>query len=331
MLLLLLALLQQAPATPQAAPPAPKAEAPKPAPKPPQYKVAPEQIQHLGEVGPLEVRTLTYTLTNIGEKPLSFRISNNSPGTTMDDAPLKTPLAPKESRTLQMRIDPAGFVGYQRRAIRLEPDTKEEAYNFVFRADMTVRADLTVDAERKTLGGVAPHETPEIVFAFKRETGAPLDVKLEGTVSPYLDAEIEPQGTKAELRLTLRPSKLKHGQSAGLEILKVKTNAPLQPTFTLYLDWNLKRAVEVVPSRLVFDHPKDRFQSIELKSDKPFAIESVHFDGSVLSLTGQTQGTAKEHRLTFYRRSDKAPEGKLTLRIQGVAEEIEVPVLFRLP
>jgi hypothetical protein len=331
MLALILALLQQTPA-PQA--PAPTAPAPQAAPKPvppkPRYKVTPDQIQHLGSIGPREVRTLSYTITNEAKVPLSFRISNNSPGTTMDDAALKTPFAPGETRSLTMRIDPEGFVGYQRRAIKLEPQA-DEPYNFIFRADMTVRADLTVDAERKSMGAVAPYESPEAVFSFSRETGEPLEVKLETTPSPYLDAELEPKGAKAELRLTLRPNKLQHGQSAGLEILKVKTNAPLQPSFTLYLDWRLKRAVDVQPTRLVFGDPKERFESLELTSDKPFEIEGVDFDAKVLSLAGQTKGSAKAHRLTFYRRVDKASEGLLTIRIKGVAEPIALPVLLRLP
>ncbi len=332
-MLLLTLLLQQTPAAPQVPPqpPADATKAPKPAPRPARFKVAPDQIQHFGEIGPREVRTVTYALTNTAPVPMGFRISNNSPGTVMDDAPLKTPLAPGESRILTMRVDPTGFVGYQRRAIRLEPTSAEEPYNFVFRADMTVRPEVAVDAERKSLGSVAPHESPEAVFAFKRETGDPLEVTLDSKPSPYLDVELEPQGSKTDLRVTLRPSKLQHGQSAGLEVLKVKTNAPMQPTFTLYVEWRLKRPVEVNPSRLVFDQVKERFQSIELTSAKPFTIQEVQFDQAVLKLTGQTQGETTTHRLTFYRRVDKAADGKLSIKIKGVEEAVELPVLLRLP
>jgi hypothetical protein len=332
-MLLLTLLLQQTPAAPQASPqsPATTAPAPKPAPRPARFKVAPDQIQHFGEIGPREVRTVSYVLTNTAAVPMGFRISNNSPGTVMDDTPLKTPLAPGESRTLTMRVDPAGFVGYQRRAIRLEPTAADEPYNYVFRADMTVRPEVAVDAERKSMGSVASYESPEVVFTFKRETGDPLDVTLDCTPSPYLDVELEPHGSKTDLRVTLRPSKLQNGQSAGLEVLKVKTNGPLQPAFTLYLEWRIKRPVEVVPSRLVFDQVKDRFQSIELKGAAPFSIQDLEFDRSVLTLTGQTQGETTSHRLTFYRRVDKAPDGKLSIRIKGVSEAIELPVLFRLP
>lgn len=330
MLALLLAL--QTPQTVPAPAQAPAKAAPAPQPrKPPRFKVTPDTPQHFGSVGPTEKRSLSYVLTNQADVPMGFRISNNSPGTTMDDAALKTPLAPGESRTLTMHVDPTGFAGYQRRAVRLEPTLADEPYTFAFRVDMTIRPDLAVDAEKKTLGGVALHESPEAVFTFKRETGEPVELRLESDPSPYLDAEIEPQGPKAELRLTLRPGKLKKGQSSGLEILKVHTNAPLQPHFTLYLDWRLKLPVDLVPSRLVFDRKDDRFQSLELKSDKPFAVEAVDFDAQLLTLSGQTRGEGTTHRLTFYRRKDKAPDSTLRLRIKGVEETIEVPVLFRLP
>ena len=328
MLLSLLFALLQDPAAPAAQAPAP-AVAP-PAPRKYRFRVEPDTIQHFGEIGPRETRTVTCTVVNQSDKPLAFRLGDLAVGTTVDASALATPLAPGDRRTLTMTVDPSGFLGYQRRACRLEPDDPAEP-RFVWRVDMTVRPDLTVDATRKELGAVAAHESVESVFAFSRETGDPLELKLLTTPPPYLEAEVKTEGPKGELRLTLRAPMLKGGQAAGLEILKVATNAPLQKEFTLYLNWKLKRPVELEPARLAFDSLTERHASLTLKSDKPFRIESIDFDAKAYALAGQTYGEAKEHRITLYRKGIPKAESPLTLKLSGIAEPLVVPVLFKDP
>lgn len=332
---LLLALLQAptASAAPQAqaqAPaPAPAAQAPAPR-KTFRYRVEPDTILHWGEIGPREKRTATCTVVNQSDRPIAFKLGDLAVGTTVDASALATPLAPGDRRTLTLTVDPEGFVGYQRRAARLEPDDPAEP-RFVWRVDMTVRPDLTVDATRKELGAVAPHESVEAVFAFKRETGDPLELKLLTPLPPYLEAETAMQGPSGELRLTLRAPALKGGQASGLEILKVATNAPLQRQFLLYLSWKLKRPVELEPARLAFDSLKERHASLTLKSDKPFRIEALTFDRQAFELAGQTYGEAKEHRITLFRKGLPKPESPLTLRLSGHAEPLVVPILFKDP
>ncbi|HJV90825.1 MAG TPA: hypothetical protein VJ623_11010 [Holophagaceae bacterium] len=328
-LLLSLALLQApaAPPAPQAPPTAPAAPAP---PRKFRFRVEPDTLQHLGEVGPRELRTLTYEVVNQSDRPLTFTLGDLAVGTTVDAASLATPLAPGDHRRISMTINPEGWVGYQRRAARLEPDDPKEP-RFVLKADMTVRPDLTVDSVRKELGAVAAHESVESVFTFKRETGDPLELKLLTTPSPYLDADLTTKDGHGELRLTLRPSLLKGGQASGLEILKVATNAPLQREFVLYLGWRLKRPVELEPARIAFDSLTERHASLTLRGEKPFRIESIEFDHAAFELAGQTHGEATEHRITLYRKGTPKAEGSLTLRLSGVAEPLVVPVLFKDP
>ncbi|MBI3131809.1 MAG: hypothetical protein HYZ13_10830 [Acidobacteria bacterium] len=329
LLLLSLALLQAPVATPpQAAPPVAA-----PAPAPPRrfrFRVEPDTIQHLGEVGPREVRTLTYDVINQSDKPLAFKLGDLAVGTTVDASALATPLAPGDRRRISMTINPDGFVGYQRRAARLEPDDPAEP-RFVLKTDMTVRPDLTVDATRKELGAVAPHESVETAFAFKRETGDPLELKLLTTPSPYLDAELSTQAATGELRLTLRPNLLKGGQASGLEILKVATNSPHQREFLLYVSWRLKLPVELEPARLAFDSLKERHASLTLRGAKPFRIESIEFDHQAYELAGRTHGEAQEHRITLFRKGIPKAESPLTLRLSGVADPLVIPILFKDP
>lgn len=332
-LLLSLALLQAPVATPQAPPPAPAAQTPAAAPAPARkfrFRVEPDTIQHLGDVGPRELRTLAYEVINQSDKPISFTLGDLAVGTTVDAASLATPLAPGDRRKVIMTLNPEGWVGYQRRAARLEPDDPAEP-RFVLKVDMTVRPDLTVDATRKELGAVAAHESVETVFAFKRETGDPLELKLLTTPAAYLDADLSTHGGTGELRLTLRPALLKGGQAAGLEILKVATNAPHQREFLLYLSWRLKLPVELEPARLAFDSLKERHASLTLRGEKPFRIESIEFDHKAYELAGQTHGEAKEHRITLFRKGIPKAESPLTLRLSGVADPLVIPVLFKDP
>ncbi len=329
-LLLSLALLQ-APAAPPSAQTPPTVKAPPQAPpRKFRFRVEPDAIQHLGDVGPRERRTLNYVVINQSDKPLAFKLGDLAVGTTVEASSLVTPLAPGDRRTVTMTIDPSGFVGYQRRAARLEPDDPAEP-RFVLRSDMNVRPDLTVDATRKELGAVAAHESVETVFAFKRETGDPLELKLLTAPSPYLEAEVSTKEGEGELRLTLRPALLKGGQASGLEILKVATNAPLQREFLLYLSWRLRLPVELEPARLAFDSLKERHASLTLRGDKPFRIESIEFDRAAYDLAGQTHGEAKEHRITLFRKGIPKAESPLTLRLSGVAEPLVIPVLFKDP
>ncbi|HJV90284.1 MAG TPA: hypothetical protein VJ623_08280 [Holophagaceae bacterium] len=329
-LLLSLALLQAPAAPPATQAPAAPAPAPAAPPRKFRFRVEPDTIQHLGEVGPRDLRTLTYDVVNQSDRPIAFTLGDLAVGTTVDAASLATPLAPGDRRRISMTINPEGWVGYQRRAARLEPDDPKEP-RFVLKADMTVRPDLTVDGTRRELGAVAAHESVETVFAFKRETGDPLELKLLSTPSPYLDADLTTKGGIGELRLTLRPTLLKGGQAAGLEILKVATNAPLQKEFTLYLNWRLKRPVELEPARLAFDSLTERHASLTLRSEKPFRIESIDFDRTAYELAGQTHGEALEHRITLYRKGTPKAESPLTLRLSGVADPLVVPILFKDP
>lgn len=329
LLLLSLALVQAPLATPPQATQPAAAAAPA-APRKFRFRVEPDTIQHLGDVGPREVRTLSYEVINQSDKPIAFKLGDLAVGTTVEAASLATPLAPGDRRKISMTINPEGWVGYQRRAARLEPDDAAEP-RFVLKTDMTVRPDLTVDATRKELGAVAAHESLETTFSFKRETGDPLELKLLSTPAPYLEAEASTQAGAGELRLTLRPTLLKGGQASGLEILKVATNAPLQKEFILYLSWRLKLPVELEPARLAFDSLKDRHASLTLRSDKPFRLESIAFDTRAYVLAGQTHGEAKEHRITLFRKGLPKAESPLTLRLSGLAEPLVIPILFKDP
>lgn len=324
-LLLALALLSQTPQGPALVP------KPATAAHPYRFKVHPDGIQHLGSIGPREIRRIPYRLENVSGQPLAFKVQDVSEGMTLAEGDLSTPLAPGASRDLIFSLDPSGHVGYQRRSARLVPEDPSQP-RFVFRMDMTVRADLMVDAPKKSFGPVAPHEHPELVFTFKRETEEPLILTREGTLPPHLEAEIEPTGKgAADLRLTLRPERLEPGVHLGLETLQLSSNAPLQPRFTLYVDWELDLPIRPAPARVVFLKAAPGTQALQLtaRDGKPFRIRTARVEGPGFAL-GPLPKPASIQRLQVRRTAAGPAEALLVLEVEGQTS-LRIPLAYRPP
>ena len=316
--LLAAALLAQAP--PKAADPVPPAQITLTTPFP----------VHLGSVGPKEVRDAVFGIKSLADHPFHFRVMDLSLGLDLDAAQFKEALQPGEVRMVHVRVNPEGMLGYIRGAVRLGTDDPTQPF-YILRYDMVVRPELVVDAERRTLGEVAPWESPTSVFRFTREGGEPVRVDLASALPPYLQVEVAPQGPVAELRATLRPSLLKPGVMAGLEVLRVTTNAPKQPTFTLYLDWRLALPVVPTPSRLVYDDAKTTLLAVALKArdGKPFRIESAEIAGKGYELLDPPGPAAVGQTLRVRRLGTGA--ALLVLRFAGVAEPLKVPLEYLDP
>ncbi len=327
------------------APPKAAVEAKKPA-APLRYKVTPDTVVHLGAVGPKEVRTTLYDLTNTSDRPIAFRVLDLAPGTTASLSSFEKPWAPGETRRFSIVVDPTGWVGYQRRAVKLEPDDAEQPW-FLTRIDMTVRPEMSVDALTKNLGEVAPFESPQAVFRFKREGGDPSQIKLVSSLPPYLEGEVSNEGTDSELRITLRPRLLKAGMQAGLETLKVETTAPRESAFTLYLSWKLRHAIQAEPARVIFDSETAHHLSLNLKSrdGKAFRILKAEIEGGGFAVGAFPEGTrpasgavgslpkeaAATHRLAVERVAKEEARAVLVLSIEGQDEPLKIPLSYLPP
>jgi len=325
---------------PVKAAPVPKVEGAPPAKPAPKYRfvVTPDNIQHLGSVGPKEVRTLTWELKNTSDKPISFRVLDTAPGVRVPEGPFLKPWQPGESRKFDVTSDPTDFLAYQRRAVRLEPDDPSQP-RYILRWDMTVRPEMAVDMVNKSFGEVAPHESPLLVYTFTREGGL-AKINLESRLPDYLESEITAEGPKASLRLTLRPSKLKPGVQGGLELLKVSTNAPKQPTFDLTLAWKLKLSILAIPSRVVWDEPKNRGFDLEVKSrdGKPFRILEARIEGpkdgqgnALFTHGALPVDAAPSHRIRLQCNADLESRGMLFLTCSGLDAPLQVPLTWLPP
>ncbi|GLH69779.1 hypothetical protein GETHPA_13120 [Geothrix rubra] len=312
------ALLAQAP--PKAADPVPPAQITLTTPFP----------VHLGSVGPKEVREAVYGIKSLADHPFHLRVLDLSLGLELDGAQFKEALQPGEVRMVHVRVNPDGMLGYIRGAVRLGTDDPAQPF-YILRYDMFVRPEVAVDAERRSLGEVAPWESPTALFRFTREGGEPVRVELASVLPPYLQAEVVPHGTVAELRVTLRPSLLKPGMLAGLEVLQVTTNAPRQPSFTLYLDWRLALPVMPSPSRLVYDDPKTTLLAVELRArdGKPFRLQSAEIEGKGYELVDRPGPTAERQTLRVRRLGTTS--ALLVLRFPGSDEPLRIPLDYLDP
>ncbi len=286
---------------------------------------------HLGSVGPREVKDAVFGIRSLADHPFHLKVMDLSLGLSLDERQLQAALKPGEVRLLHVRVDPDGMLGTIRGAVRLGTDDPAQPF-YILRYDMSVRPEVTVDAERRDLGAVAPYESPTATFRFTREGGEPLRVTLVSPLPPYLDATVVPLGATADLQITFRPSRLKPGMLAGLEVLKVATNGPRQPVFTLYVDWRLALPVIPTPSRVVFDDLKTTLQALVLASrdGQPFRIVSATLEGGGFQLVDRP-GPPAARQVLRVRRTGSDPAALLVLRFAGQDAPLRVPLAFLDP
>ena len=321
MLLLTALLLLQTPtppSKPEAAPPA-RSELTTPFPA------------HLGSVGPREVREAVFGIKSLHDRPFRFRILDLSLGVSLGPAQLAEPLQPGEVRMVRLKVATEGMEGPVKGAVRLGTDDPAQP-NYILRYDVDVRPEVSLDGLRKSFGEVARHEHPEARYRFTREGGEPLKLVLASAVPAYLDTELLHEGATAELRVRLRPERLEPGMAAGLEVLKVATNGPRQPLFTLYLDWRVVTAVLPSPSRLVFGDRKTTRLELDLtaRDGKPFRILLATIEGKGFRLLDAPGPEAVRHQLRIQRTGTTA-EAMLILQCSSMDEPLRVPLRFLDP
>ena len=311
-------------------------QTPAPAPKP--EGVPPARIElttpfpvHLGSAGPREVREAVFGIKSLHDRPFRLRVLDLSLGVSLDPAELAEPLQPGDVRMVRLKVATDGLEGLVKGAVRLGPDDPAQP-TYILRYDMEVRPEVRVDSLRKSFGDVARHERPEVRYRLTREGGEPLKLVLASTVPAYVDAELVHEGATAELRLRLRPERLPPGMTAGLEVLKVATNGPRQPLFTLYLDWRLATAVVPSPSRLVFADRKSKQLELELtaRDGKPFRVLRATVQGKGFRLLDAPGPESLRHRLRI-RRTGSTPEAMLILQCSNMDEPLRVPLKFLDP
>lgn len=312
------------------------AQAPAPPQDPPRLDLEPKIRVDLGEVGPREVREQVYRVRNVSPAPIRLRILDLSPGVTLAGPALAGPLAPAQEATLTLRVDPTDFVGWQVRNVRLGTDDPRQG-TYYLPVAMTVRPDLTVDRDRASFGAVRPHESPELVFRFKRETGLPTRLRLTAPPPPYLEAELadlpaSPDGkpTEGALHLILRAGAVPPGLLAGLETLHLETGAPHQPRLRLTVDWRLEWPVKVDPPRLVLLSSRETAGTVRLASrdGSPLRLERAWIEGQGFRLE-PPPASAPEVVLRILREAGAEASALLCVQLPGEPQPLRIPLLYK--
>lgn len=298
---------------------------------PPRLLVEPSGRVDLGVLGPRQVATRQYTFRNVSPKPIQLRVLDLSPGVVVKGSALEAPIHPGGIALLELTADPSGFVGVQRRNVRLGTDDPRQGHYYL-PVSMTVRPDLVVDAQKKGFGTCAPHESPQVTFSFRRETGEPAVLKLVSELPPYLEAEVHASGPSAELQLTFHPDQVEPGTLLGLEALKVETNAPLQPVFELYVDWKIEHPIEALPVRVVILDPTatERELRLNARDGKPFTIRKAAVQGAGFRLGPVPTTAAPAHTLTVIRTAPQSARALLVLEVADLPP-LKVPLAFLPP
>lgn len=298
---------------------------------PARLEITPRGRVKIPSLGPREKKTLHYTFRNLSSAPITLRVVDLAPGVTLEGAALQQPIPGGGTAPLSLTVDPTGFTGWQRRNARLTTDDPRQG-DYLLPVDLTIRPDLTVDAPRKGFGEVGSHERPELVFRFTRETGDPTQLRVVSPLPDHLTSEVAFEGKVTELKLFLHPPKVALGVALGLETLLVETNSPLEPKFTLYADWTLRRAVEASPARLVFLDPAKAVQALALsrRDGKPFAIAEARVEGDGFKVGPLPRGKSVRHRLQVKRVAAEETRATLFLKFVDEAETLAVP-LAHLP
>lgn len=291
---------------------------------PPRIAIEPAGRRFLGNVGPLEKKTVEYQFRNTSKAPIRVTLADLSPGVVVHGPVLEGPIPAGEARALTLSLDPSGFVGFQARNVRLVTDDPHQA-EYRLPVAVEVRPDLTVAPERADLQ-VQPHESPMTTFTFTRETGAPTTLRLTGTLPPYLEPEWVQEGARTRLQVTFRPAQVAPGALLGLESLEVESNAPLQPRFTLYVNWRLRLPVEPSPSRLAFQGDEVCDLRLWGADGKSFRIESAVVEGGGFQVDLPPAADAAEQVLKV-RRLQGPDRALLVLRFRDQEAPLKVPLV----
>jgi hypothetical protein len=296
---------------------------------PPRLEVTPPGQVDLGSVGPREGRVQAYVFRNASATPIRLRVLDLSPGVTVAGPALTGPIPSGTGAGLTLKFEPEDWQGPQTRNVRLATDDPRQG-EYYLPVQVFIRPDLTVDGVRRDFGDRAAYESPVAVFTFTRETGQPLALRLATDLPTYLEGEVRPEGGRSRLCFTLRPERVPPGERLGLERVRVETNAPLQPSFDLYLAWRIHHAVDADPPRVVLQDPGSWVAELRLtaRDGKPFRLLKAEVEGEAFVVEPFPDREASVQVLTLRRRSATPTRGMLVLSFQGQDRPLRVPLAY---
>lgn len=289
---------------------------------PPRLQIEPPGEFDLGSLGPSERRGADYAIRNASAGPLGLRVLDLPSGMAAEGPALAAPIPGGGSARLRLVLDGEGREGLQLLDVRLgTDDPRQGRYRLPVRA--FVRPDLSVDGTHRALGPFLAHESPAAVFAFRRESGGPVALRLLEEPPPHLEAAIDRGQGSARLTLAFRAGRVDPGARLGLDRLRVEADAgrPLELTVA----WRFRHAVDAAPTRAVFTDRRARFLTLVLSGPGPGAprVAWMQVAGGgfrVLPLPGG--------RIRVERRAHAPARALLRLGFREQGEALEIPLAY---
>lgn len=327
-LMLLPFLLVSQPSTSPAKPVAPAAS-PVEAPR---LTIQPRGLVELGSLGPQGAALQSYEIKNVSKAPIRLQAGELPPGITVSGPALGEPIPADGTRALSLAVNAQERTGTHLVRVVFSTDDPRQGTYFL-PVHYLVRPDLTVDSERKVLLGVGPHESPQAVFTFKRETGQSFALKLAEALPPYLETDLQASGGTGTLQVVLRPGQVPDGMRGGLETLKVQTSAPRESAFTLYLNWGLTFPVEAQPTRLVFQDVKTTVLRTTLSSGagRAFQVLEARIEGEGFTVDAPSPNAKGQVQLTVHRTAAMKARAVLVVRLGDGLPTLRIPLRYLPP
>lgn len=298
----------------------------------PRLAIQPSGLVELGSLGPQGSTLKSYEIKNLSQAPIRLRAGEVPQGITVSGPALTEPIPGGGTRAISLSVNALERTGTHLVRVVFGTDDPTQGRYFL-PVRYTVRPDVVVDSERKALLGVGPHESPQAVFTFKRETGQPFALKLAEALPPYLEADLQSSGGTGTLQVVLRPGQVPDGMRGGLETLKVETTAPREPAFTLYLNWGLTFPVEAQPTRLVFQDAKTTVLKTILSSGagQAFQILEARIEGEGFTVDSPSPNSNGQIQLTVRRTAITKARAVLVVRIGDGLPTLRIPLRYLPP
>ena len=277
-----------------------------------------------------------FTITNI--YAVRMEITNVKSGCGCVSATMtKRVLEPRESTTLEVRMDGKRFVGLKTVGVSITVGPE-----FISTAEVKItangRTDIVFNPGQVDFGAVARGQTP--INKVEVEYAGALDWKVDQVLAkdvPYT-AKIEEyyrRKTRAGHQVGYRLSvSLKPDAPVGVHKhnMYLRTNDPTNSLVPILIESSVQSLVQVSPSQLDLGAIKTDTQLIRrvvVRGNKPFSIKGVEGTGNGVVLDGEiTSREATAHFLTFKCQATKEGAFRHKLEIKTSLQDTPVSVLI---
>jgi hypothetical protein len=245
--------------------------------------------------------------------------------------PAQRVLEPRESTTIDVKMDSTRFTGSKTVGIRVSVGP-EYISSAELKVSATSRADIVFNPGQVTFGAVVRGQTPTQTIDVEYAGALPWQVSEVVAKDLPLDVSIKelyrrPGQVGYQVRVTLKPD-------APVGPLKedifLKTNDPASPLVPMLVEATVQPAVTVAPPVLALgtvEAGKPLTRRVVVRGSRPFRVLGVDGTGAGITLEGSPAGTAAPVQIvTFKCQFDQPGDFKRELKIKTDLQDVPVSV-----